>query len=65
MPRKPSGPRAVLSVSMPVEPDWVRANRAAGMKGETLAAFVREAIRQRANRILARDGEAPPADLAA
>jgi uncharacterized protein (DUF1778 family) len=40
---------------MPMEPDWVRANRAAGMKGETLADFLREAARQRANRILGRD----------
>jgi len=66
MPRKPSGPRAVLSVSVPIDPDWTRANRAAGMKGETLAAFVREAMRQRANRILGRDAaDDSPSDLAA
>ncbi len=44
--------RTVLSVSLPVKPDWVNANRAAGMTGATLSAFVREAVRLHAQRIL-------------
>lgn len=66
MPRKPSRPRAVLSLSLPLDPDYVRAHRAAVVKGETLAAFVREAMRQRANRILGRDqgDESPLSDAA-
>lgn len=55
MPRKPFRPRAVVSVSVPLEPDYVRANRAAGMTGETLAEFVRAAIRDRADLILGHD----------
>lgn len=65
MARKPAGPRAVISLSMPIEPDWSRATQAARVKGETLADFMREAIRQRSNRILGRDPEATPTDLAA
>jgi uncharacterized protein (DUF1778 family) len=65
MSRKIRSPRAVVSLSMPLHPDWVRANRAAGVRSETLADFMREAIRQRANRVLGRDPDATPADLAA
>lgn len=65
MARKPSRPRAVVSVSVPLEPDYVRANRAAGMKGETIAEFVREAMRQRANRILGKDADGTATDMAA
>lgn len=66
MPRKPSRPRAVVSVSVPLEPDYVRANRAAGMSGESLADFVRAAMRHRANLILGHDAaDDTPTNLAA
>jgi uncharacterized protein (DUF1778 family) len=65
MARKPAGPRAVISLSMPIHPDWSRATEAAKAKDETLADFMREAIRQRANRILGRESEQTPTDLAA
>lgn len=47
-----TGPRTVVSLSMPIEPDWVRANRAAGLSGESLAEFIREATRQRVDALL-------------
>lgn len=52
--RQPRSPRAVVSLSVPIDPDYTRANRAAGIRGETLAEFIREAMRLRANRILAK-----------
>jgi hypothetical protein len=56
--------RAVISVSLPLKPDWVEANRAAGIKNESLSGFIREAVRQRAERVLA-GGEQPGAPLEA
>lgn len=49
--------RTVVSLSMPIDPDWKRATRAAGILHETLADFMREAIRQRANRVLGKHDE--------
>ncbi len=57
--------RTVLSVSLPVKPDWVNANRAAGMTGATLSAFVREAVRLHAQRILDAKADASPSTRAA
>lgn len=64
--RKPlnrqTGPRTVVSLSMPV-PEWVRNNRAAGVSGETLAEFLREAARRRCDAVLGT--EEPPQSIAA
>ena len=50
--RQSTVPRTVISLSMPIEPDWVNANRAAGMSGGSLAEFIREATRQRVAKTL-------------
>ena len=63
--RKPSRPRAVISLSIPLEPDYVLASRAAGMLGESLSEFMREAIRQRTNRTIGKEADDTPTDLAA
>lgn len=49
-----SSPRTVVSLSMPHE-EWVRSNRAAGMVGETLSKFLREAARRRVDELLTDD----------
>lgn len=54
-------PRTVVSLSMPLS-EHVRNNRAAGMSGETLAEFLREAARRRCADLL--DAE-PPQSIAA
>lgn len=54
--RQPRQVRAVLSLSIPIDPDYTRASRAASMRGESLSAWIREAMRQRANRQLGKDG---------
>jgi hypothetical protein len=56
-----TGPRTVVSLSMPHR-DWIRSNRAAGMSGETLAEFIREAAKRRTSEVI---GEDPPLDAAA
>ncbi len=56
-PRQPRRERVVLSLSIPLEPDYTRACRAAGLSDLTLSAFIREAMRQRANRVLGKDDQ--------
>ena len=51
----------MVSLSMPHR-DWIRSNRAAGMSGETLAEFIREAAKRRTSEVI---GEDPPLDAAA
>lgn len=60
--RQPRKPRTIVTVSVPIEPDYTRACRAAGVNGETLAAFIREAMRQRANRVLGKDDQKVPVE---
>ena len=59
MPRLPLRqrvPRTVLSLSLPLS-EHARATRAAEMSGASLAEFIREAMRQRANRLLGKNDE--------
>lgn len=52
--------RTVLSVSIPIKPDWVDASRAAGMVNKSLSAFVRDAVREKAAQVLNESsGDAP------
>lgn len=46
-----------MSLSIPLNPDYARACRAAAMNGETLSGFIREAMRHRANRVLGKDDQ--------
>jgi hypothetical protein len=55
--------RTVLSVSIPIKPDWADASRAAGMVGQSLSAFTRDAVAERAARVFA--GEVPSSPLKA
>lgn len=49
--------RAVISVSLPLKPDAEDAQRAAERVGQSLSAFIRDAVNARAAKVL---GEAPP-----
>lgn len=53
--------RAVISVSLPLKPDAVDAQRAAGMLGQSVSAFIRDAVNERAAKVLA--GEIEPTPL--
>lgn len=53
--------RAVISVSLPLKPDAVNAQRAAGMLNQTVSAFIRDAVNDRAAKVLA--GEIAPMAL--
>lgn len=54
-----------MSLSLPLEPDYTRACRAAGINGETLADYIRESMRQRANRVLGKDDQKVSAEVTA
>ena len=49
-----SSPRTVVSLSMPHE-EWVRSNRAAGMVGQKMSQFLRDAARRRVDELLTDD----------
>lgn len=49
--------RAVISVSLPLKPDAIDAQRAAGMLGQSVSAFIRDAVNERAAKVLAGDIE--------
>ena len=55
--RQPRRERVVLSLSIPVDPDYARACRAAAMNDESLSAWIRESMRQRANRQFGKDDQ--------
>ena len=53
-------PRAVISVSTAMKPDFVRTQRAAAMQGMTVSEYVRGAVRAENARLLdGAEGEAP------
>ncbi|WP_353265853.1 hypothetical protein [Gemmatimonas sp.] len=57
-------PRAVISVSIALKPDFVRTQRAAAMQGMTVSEYVRGALRTENARLLDIE-QAPPQDAAA
>lgn len=58
-------PRAVISVSIALKPDFVRTQRAAAMQGMTVSEYVRGIIRAENARLLDDTGAEAPAPLRA